>query len=1077
MMKKLQLAILALLGVITAQAQENPLWMRYPAISPDGKTIAFTYKGDIYTVPSAGGKATALTINPAYDSNPVWSPDSKSIAFSSDRNGNFDVYIVSAEGGVPVRLTTNSAKEVPCAFTPNGKDVLFLARIMDNPKSRQFPDGGKRELYAVSVEGGRPRQLLSFTTENPSFDKTGRYMAYHDYKGYEDPFRKHHVSPVTRDIWVLDREKSTHTKISTFGGEDRNPVFGDNSNTIYYLSEQFGDFNLVKTTLSDPSKVEQLTFFKKNPVRFLTKSNDNTFAFGYGGEIYTYREGAKPTKVSISIVTDQVENSIVNNDVNSGATEMAVSPNGKEVALIIRGDVYVTSVDYSTTKRITNTPEQERGVSFSPDGRSLVYASERGGKWHIFTTSLTKADEPFFATATGIKEEALVNNGDDAFQPTYSPDGNEVAFLKNRVTLSVINLKTKKIRDVLDAKYNYSYSDGDQDYSWSPDSKWFLVKYFEKGGWNNDDIGLVKADGTGSVVNLTNSGYGDSNPKWMMNGKCMIWYNDKMGYRSHGSHGSEGDIFAMFFTRKGWDAFNMTKEEQELQKEKEKLAKKGKKDDAKKEDTKKDSGKVAPIAFELDDLESRTARLTINSSFISDAVLTPEGDKLYYLAKFEKGYDLWVNDFKEKNTKLVMKFDGFTGALQMDKEGKNLFLVADRSLTKIEIASNKRSVISYVAPKTIDYPKERKYLLDHTIHLVEAKFYDPKLHNVDWSYYHQEYAKFLPYINNNYDFAELLSELLGELNASHTGGRFNPAPSQGDDQTATLGLIYDGAYTGDGLKIVEVLKKGPFANGSTKAASGILVTAINGDTIKAGTDYFPMLNRLAGKKCVVTLKNTASGEVWDEEVKPISKGEENNILYDRYVERQEAYVDSISNGRIGYVHVRGMNSDSFRDTYSKMLGKYRNKESIIVDTRFNGGGWLHNDLAVLLNGKKYAEFVPRGQFVGVEPQSQWTKPSVVLMSEGNYSDAYGFPYTYKTLKLGKIVGKPIAGTMTAVWWENLMDRTLTIGVPQVGVKDMNGNYLENQILTPDVEVDFTPEDILKGIDPQLERAVKELLKK
>ena len=1086
-MKKLLLSAVAFCCFGAVSAQDNPLWLRFPSISPDGKTIAFSYKGDIYTVPAAGGKATAITTNPAYDANPIWSPDGKTIAFRSDRFGNFDVFTVAAEGGTPKRITTNSVKEQPVAFTPDGKEILFLAQIMDSPQSRQFPDGGMRELYGVSVDGGRPHQVLTTTTEDPSFDKSGRYMAYHDYKGYEDPYRKHHVSPVTRDIWVYDTQTKKHTKVTTFGGEDRTPIFGDNGKTIYYLSEQFGDFNVVKTSLDNPSKVEPLTSFKKNPVRSLTKSNDNTFAFSYAGEIYTYKEGAKPEKVKISIVNDQVENALVNNDLSSGATEMEVSPNGKEVAFIIRGDVYVTSVEYGTTKRITNTPEQERGVSFSPDGRSLVYAGERNGRWQVFTASLVKKDEPFFATSTAVKEENLVSIPENAFQPAFSPDGKEVAFLKNRVTLSVINLKSKKIRDVVDGKYNYSYQDGDQQYAWSPDSKWFLVKFFEKGGWNSDDIGLVKADGTGTITNLTNSGYGDENPKWMMNGKCMIWANDKEGYRSHGSWGSQNDVYAMFFTRKAWDTFKMSKEELEVQKEAEKLAKKNKKDDTKKDtdakkdkkdDVKKDSAAtVAPIEIELDDLDNRVARLTINSSNLSDAVLTPDGDKLYYLSRFEKGFDLWVNELKENNTKLVMKFDGYAGNLTIDKDGKNLFLVAGNALTKIEIASNKRSTISYKAPKTIDYPQERKYLLDHTIRLVEDKFYDPKLHNVDWKYYHQEYSRYLPYINNNYDFADLLAELLGELTGSHTGGRFSPMPTSGADQTATLGLLYNESYNGDGLMVAEVLKQGPFANGKTKVKPGILITSIDGDTIKAGVDYFPFLNRKVGDATVVGLKNPKTGEQWEEIVKPISKSAENNILYDRYVERQEAYVDSLSGGKIGYVHVRGMNSDSFREVYSKMLGKYRNKESIIVDTRFNGGGWLHNDLAILLSGKKYAEFAPRGQFIGTEPISQWTKPSVVLASEGNYSDAHGFPYTYKTLKIGKLIGKPVAGTMTAVWWENLQDKTLTIGVPQIGVRDVNGNYLENQTLYPDIDVDYTPEDVANGIDPQIERAVKELLKK
>lgn len=1072
-MKKLLIAFVGLVGFSPISAQESPLWMRYPAISPDGTQIAFSYKGDIYSVPAKGGRAVQLTTNPAHDFMPIWSPDSKAIAFASDRNGNFDIFTIDATGGTPKRLTTNSVSELPKTFTPDGKEILFLAQIYDKAASRQFPDGRMRELYAVSVDGGRPRQVLTITTEDPSYDKTGRYIAYHDYKGYEDPWRKHHVSPVTRDIWVFDTQTGKHTQVSTFAGEDRTPFFSEDGKSLYYLSEQFGDFNLVKTDISNPSSVKQLTSFTKNPVRFLTKANDNTFAFGYGGEIYTYREGQKPEKVKVSIITDQTESVNSYNELSNGATEMAVSPNGKEVAIVIRGDVFVTSVDYTTTKRITNTPEQERNVSFSPDGRSLVYAGERNGKWQIFTASLTNSAEPFFATGTNIKEETLVSIPEDAFQPAFSPDGKEVAFLKDRTTLSVINLKSKKIRNVLDGKYNYSYADGDQSYSWSPDSKWFLAKFFEKGGMYNADIALIKADGSQEPVNLTNSGYGDDNPKWILKGQGMIWFNDKEGYRSHGSWGSQDDVYAMFFNQKAFDSFNMTKEEKDVQKEADKLAKKGKKEDANKDSAAKDE----PIEIDLNDLESRTERLTINSSNIADAVLTPDGEKLYYLARFEKGFDLWVNDLKENNTKLVMKLDGYSSNLNIDKEGKNLFLVTGNAITKIEIGSGKRSTISYRAPKEINFPAEREYLLDHTIRLVEKKFYDPKLHGVDWKYYHKEYAKFLPFINNNYDYAELLSELLGELNGSHTGGRYSKAPSQGDDQTATLGLLYNDTYNGDGLMVAEVLKKGPFVSSKSKVKPGVVITAIDGVTLKANTDYYPLLNRKANKPTQVTLYDPKAGESWEETVKPISKGKESSLLYDRYVERQEAYVDSISGGKIGYVHIQGMNSASFREAYSRMLGKHRNKEAIIVDTRFNGGGWLHNDLAILLSGKKYAEFAPRGQFVGIEPFTQWTKPSAVLISEGNYSDAHGFPYVYKTLKIGKLIGKPVAGTMTAVWWENLQDKTLTIGVPQVGVRDMNGSYLENQTLQPDIEVSFSPEEVIKGNDPQLERAVQELLKK
>ena len=192
-----------------------------------------------------------------------------------------------------------------------------------------------------------------------------------------------------------------------------------------------------------------------------------------------------------------------------GATDIAVSPNGKEVAFITRGDVYVTSIEYETTRQITNTPQQERNIDFSPDERSLVYSAERGGTWGIYESKLTRDEDKQFTYAPELKEEPLVVSGQTSFQPLYSPDGNEVAFLENRTTLRVINRKTKQVRTVLDGKYLYSYSDGDQHFQWSPDSKWFLVDYISVGGWNNTDIALVKADGSGEVTNLTESGYSD----------------------------------------------------------------------------------------------------------------------------------------------------------------------------------------------------------------------------------------------------------------------------------------------------------------------------------------------------------------------------------------------------------------------------------------------------------------------------------------------------------------------------------------------------------------------------------------
>lgn len=1084
MVKRLLLLSLFLSIFAFGESQQvnTPLWLRYPAISPDGNSIIFSYKGDLYKVPSKGGIATILTTNPAYDFMPIWSQDGKTIAFASNRYGNFDVFTMPAEGGSPTRLTFYSSNEFPSGFSIDGKNILFSAQIQDNYNSILFPYGLLTELYSVPVDGGRITQIFTTPAENANYSADGKLIAYTDRKGYEDPWRKHHKSAVTRDIWVYDTQSRKHKKISSFEGEDRNPVFSADGNSLYFLTEKWGSFNVAAIGLDAANEPKQISTFDKHPVRFLTKSNSDLLCYQYNGELYTQQIGAKPQKVVVNIISDQNETALKYETQTKGATEMSVSPDGKEIAFIIRGDVFVTSTDYGTTKRITKTPEQERTVSFSPDGKKLLYASERNSSWKIYQTSILAKDEPNFSLSTLLKEEPIVESNDETFQPAYSPDGKEVAFLKERTTLCVINLESKQIRTVLDGKYNYSYSDGDQWYQWSPDSKWFAVNFNEYSLWYDSEVGLVNADGSGKFFNLTKSGYADNSPKWMMAGKAIIWFNDKMGMRSHGSWGSEYDVYGMFLTQEAFDEFNLSKQEAELLKDKKKKEKEDKEKADKEKDSKDKKAKeekkekaVDPLKFELDNLDDRKIRLTINSSNISDAILVPEGDKLYYLSKFEKGFDLWVRNIKDNETKLLLKIDGYAGDMQMDKEGKNIFLLSGGSLMKVEISSNKLTNINFKAEFDVNYPAERAYLFEHIWRQINKKFYDPKMHNVDWLFYKNEYSKFLPNINNNFDFAEMVSEMLGELNGSHTGCRYSPSYDNAD-RTASLGVFYENSYRGNGLKIAEIIEKSPLVNAKSKITAGSIIEKIDGVAIEPGKDYYSLLNRKAGKQVLLDIYNPTSNERWTETVKPISIGEENELLYQRWVKKCQSKTEELSKGRIGYIHVRGMNSESFREVFSELLGRYVNKEAIVIDTRFNGGGWLHDDLATLLSGKRYANFVPRGQYIGSEPIAKWTKPSIVIISEGNYSDAHAFPYTYKALNIGKLVGMPVPGTMTAVWWETQQDPSLVFGIPQIGVKDMNGNYLENQQTEPDIKVAISPEDAANGVDTQLKTAVEDLLK-
>ncbi len=1068
-MKKTVFLITTLLFTVISVAQNNPLWMRYPAISPNGQRIAFNYMGDIYTVSIKGGEAKRITTGEDMDYKAVWSPDSKQIAFASNKYGNFDIYVVSAEGGIPKRLTFHSGNEKPASFTPDGKFILFSAAIQDVASSVSFPRSYINELYQVPVEGGRIKQVLSTPAEEAHYNKSMTKLVYQDAKGPENIWRKHHKSSVAKDIRIYDLNTKTHKIITNNAGEDRMPVFSADETAVYYISDVNSTaMNICKMDMMMPEVPVQITHFEKNPVRFLSISDNDILCFGYMGEIYVGKEGKSPLKINIKINTDAGEHEIEYVKTSSGAREMTISPDGTEIALIIRGNVFVTSTEYASTKQITNTPGQERSVSFSPDGKHILYAAERNGSWNIYQTSRVNENEPNFALSTLLKEEAVVETDAEEFQPKYSPDGKEVAYLHERTELRVINLKTKAVRTVLNGDLNYSYSDGDQDYEWSPDSKYFLVQYSPNMLFNTD-IGLINADGSDAEkpINLTQSGYMDSSPKWSLKGNAMIWKSDRNGYRSHGSWGAYRDVYAMFFNEKSYNKFVMSKEDFEIYK-KEQEAKN------KKDTTDKKDEKNKPLEFEQDNLDKRIKRLTINSSSISDMILSPDGEKLFYLAKFEKGYDLWVHELRENKTKLALKLSGYGGGMQLDKDGKNLYIASGGNIYKIDTKSYAKTPVSYVAEYELDKFAERKCMYEHVCRTINKKFYKKDMHGTDWDFYTKEYAKFLPYINNNFDFSEMLSELLGELNASHTGSGYRYRKSDGD-KTAALGALYDWNYNGNGLKINEILAQSPLGRIEPPIKKGTIIEKIDDKEITNDKDWYQYLNHKEGKITLISLYDPASKTRRQETLRPISLREMNDLLYERWVENRRAECDSISGGRIGYVHVKGMNSASFRQVYSDALGKNFHKDAIIIDTRYNHGGWLHDDLATLFSGKKYVEFVPRGHEFGYDPMTKWVKPSVLLMSEGNYSDAHAFPFVYKTLNIGKTVGMPVPGTMTAVWWETLQDRSLYFGMPEIGARDMNGNFLENTQLEPDYKVDNDYDVLIKNKDQQLEKAVQVLL--
>lgn len=1081
-------SILAAIFVIAvfsgASAQDRPLWMRYAAISPDGQTILFSYKGDIYTVPAKGGVAVPLTLSESYEYAPVWSHDGRSIAFASDRYGNFDVFVMPAKGGEARRLTYHSGGEIPSGFTADDKRVLFSAVRQDLVTDAQFPVAGLSQLYSVAVGGGRVSQVLPVPALGANVNGAGDKLIFEDLKGYENNWRKHHTSSVTRDIWLYDLRSKAYKQLTDFKGEDLNPVFGANDD-YYYLSEQGGSFNVYKSSLADGAKAVALTHFSRNPVRFLTVAKDGTLCYGFDGEIYTQAPGGDPQRVDIRIAEDGRSNLEKILPVNGGVTEMKLSPNGKEIAFVFRGEIFVTSVEGGITKRITNTPWQERSVSFSPDGRSLLYAAEKDTNWNIYTMSITRKEEPYFYASTVLKEETVIATPAEEFQPAYSPDGKEVAYLEDRNTLKVVNLASKKSRTILPADKNYSYSDGDQYYQWSPDSKWFLVQFGPPERVQTPEVGLVSADGKSGVINLTLSGYDDFSPKWTMDGKMMIWGSDREGARQQAGYPITADVYGMFFSKEAAERFKLSKEEFALLKEIEAKKTEDKKEEAVKDKkknakdtvkTKKDSV-VKDIKIDWDNLTDRKLRLTTHTSDAVDWLLSKDGEKLYYLSKFEKGYDLWMTEMRTKETKLFAKLGARYAGMELSADGKFIFVLAEGRISKIDAESGKTEGVGINGEMALKNADEKAYIFDHAWRQIKEKFYVVNMNGVDWDYYYTVYKKFLPYINNDYDFAEMLSEMLGELNASHTGCYYFGGGEATSDRTASLGIYYDYAYTGPGLKIAEVIAGGPLDQFSHKIHPGVILEKIDGEEITDTIDHYKYLNRKAGKLVLLSLYDPATGVRWEETTKPIDLGNDYELQYKRWVNLRRKETDSLSGGKIGYIHVRAMDDESMRTVFEEALGRNIGKDAIIIDTRWNGGGNIHEQLSDFLNGKKYFDIIPHGQYVGSEPSDKWVKPSIVLIGEGNYSDAHLFPAAYKLKNVGKTLGMPVPGTGTFVWWEEQIDPKLVYGMPMGGWRSPDGLFEEGHQLEPDIRVRNAPDTLSSGHDQQIEAAVKELMKK
>ena len=1048
----LLLLVAASLPAAEEKSPDHPLWLRYPALSPDGTTLAFTYGGQLWRVPATGGDAVALTAADVYSTRPVWSPDGQRLAYAAKAHGNLDVFTVPAAGGESTRLTFHSSDDQPYAFSPDGKRIYFASPRLG---SAQTIHAGtyvhSDQLYTVPVAGGRARLVLPTPALSVSPDATGQSFLYENRPIYENDWRKGSVSDGAHDIWLYDLRQKSHRRLTDFRGEDRNPVWAPDGSGYYFLSERSGSFNIWKAGLAAGATPVQVTHHTGAAVRFVSVARNGTLAYGLEGEIWTQAgDHATARRVAIRIRSGALAQAPAKISANEHLTEMALSRDARQIAVMARGEVFVLSTDTGRTRRITTTPGHERHVSFAPDGRSLVYISERDGDMDIFEARLGDAAMKSFTDSGPIVETKLIDTAGDLQYPKISPDGKRLAYLADRNRILVFDRATGATATALPPGNLYSYVDEDVSFDWSPDSRWLTAAAGSI--VTKQDIVLLDATGRNAPVFVSNSGFSDQQPSFSPDGQAVLWASSREGLRQADSSESQFDLYRASLNHAAFDA------------------------------TRRKSATAAPTPPadwqpEVAGIARRTERLTSFSISPLFYTLTPDNRDLIFVRRTDTG--------KTVGHRLTLASGELTDifsrpaadAYAADPTAQNLYLLEGGTVVKLNLATGETKTLPLDTTMDVDPRGEMNYWFNHLWRLTKFKFYEPTMHGRDWDAVKARYARFLPHIDTWEDFAEAMAEMAGELNASHMGCYFLK-PAALPDSTASLGLHFDDDYPGPGLRVAAVLPGGPADLSGSKLAPGATILALDGRTFTADTNLDQLLNGLARNPVKLTVQPADGSALVTETIEPIALDEALALSYERWVDERKALTARLSGGRLGYVHIPAMDVESYKRVYSEAMGEYRDKAGLLVDVRYNMGGNLHDQLITLFTGEATAGFTSRrGELVGRIPTGRWAKPTALVQNAAAYSDGSIFPHLYRRQNLGPIIGTRVPGTGTAVWWMYPMKGALKWGVPQLGAKDFKTGWFENQETTPDLLVADDPAALAAGRDPQLEAAIAALLRK
>jgi C-terminal processing protease CtpA/Prc len=1064
MIKKSIFSTFLLLSISLSIFASNSPYVRYPDLNNDGSQIAFSYQGDIWTIPTAGGKATRLTLHEAYDGYPLWSNDGSQIAFSSNRFGNYDLFVIPSDGGTPKRLTYHSSNDVLTDFT-NDNELLFAT-------SRTFRQvEWDSELASITTDGGTPERLLNAVGNLAVKSPNGKLVAF--VRGWGRMDREKYKGSADLEIWTYNIEENSFNKITNNKVQDTYPRWA-NDNTLYFISARSGKYNIHKIGISSDGrtngKVKQITNFDEEGTRYFNISGDgSTIAMVRGTNIYSLKLGSgEPQKVNIEISSDYRFDPIVNKTL-SKIDEYSVSPNGKLTAFVSRGEIFVTENDKekSLTFNLTKHPYRDNNVAWIND-TTLIFTSDRDGQFDLY--SLTSSDKKESSLFKSMKHnvERLTNTNEDESSPILSPDFKKIVYQIGRGKLVVANISANgELSNETVLLDGWATPEG---VSWSPDSRW--VAYSLSDLEFNDEIYIHPIDNSIKPVNVSMHPRGDYSPVWSKDGS-------KLGFLSMRSN-TDLDVWFAWLNKADWDK---TKADWENGDEPKKLSKKGK---DKKE---KKSEKIKPIKIDVEKIHERLTRVTSLPGNESNLLFSKDGKTIFFTAKTltAKGNDLFSIKYDGSKIKALTKGGKKPNALSMDAELKYIYFLKKGKLARLNIKSGKDESLPFNAKMKINFASEREQIFEESWRALRDGFYDPNFHGNNWEELKDKYKPMCLKASTQKDFQDMYNIMLGELNASHMGMRY--ANNRADVQKEKTGLLgIEVISSNNGVKIKHIVPNSPADREQSKLEVDDIITCVNGSEINENINFYSLLANTVNDKVLLNIER--NGKELEIIIRPTSSLRKQ--LYNKWVENNRKIVDKLSKGKIGYLHIEAMGWDSFERFEREFTAVASGKDAIVIDVRFNGGGWTTDFLMTVLNYKQHAYTIPRGAAKNLEkekknfrgyypigerlPYAAWTKPSIAICNQNSYSNAEIFSHAYKNLGIGTLVGVPTFGAVISTGSKSLIDGS-TVRMPfrgwYVKADDSNMDFVP---AIPDIIVENTPDAKVTGNDAQLKRSVEELLK-